>query len=321
MPWLRGLDRGEERLRVVLDWRDPAVKQTFKLMLPVTLGLGLININAVIDVFFASRYIDGDLAPTAIQKAFLVYMLPQGMFSVAIATVLFPSLSRLAARGDIDGFRETVVARPAPDRLPADPGRRRSASCSPSRSSASSTSAAPGTRPDPGHRRLPRRLQRRARLQRGDADAEPRVLQPPVELDPDRRSRSATSFLNAVLDCALLPLRRVGDPALDRAREHRRHGRAARPAAAARSAASTAGGRRRAPLASSSRARSPPGSPTLVWKPLDDALGQTPSSPSSSRSALGLAAAIGASTSAHAASCACVSSTSCSPLRRRAAAQ
>jgi putative peptidoglycan lipid II flippase len=35
-------------------------------------------------------------------------MLPQGMFSVAVATVLFPSLSRLAARGDLDGFRSTV---------------------------------------------------------------------------------------------------------------------------------------------------------------------------------------------------------------------
>ena len=108
MPWLRGLDRGEERLRVVLDWRDPMVKRTFVLMVPVTLGLGLINVNAVIDTFFASRLINGDLAPTAIQKAFLIYMLPQGMFSVAIATVLFPSLSRLAARGDLDGFRETV---------------------------------------------------------------------------------------------------------------------------------------------------------------------------------------------------------------------
>ena len=28
-------------------------------------------------------------------------MLPQGMFSVAIATVLFPSLSRFASRGDM----------------------------------------------------------------------------------------------------------------------------------------------------------------------------------------------------------------------------
>ena len=35
-------------------------------------------------------------------------MLPQGMFSVAVATVLFPALARLAARGDLDGFRATV---------------------------------------------------------------------------------------------------------------------------------------------------------------------------------------------------------------------
>jgi putative peptidoglycan lipid II flippase len=108
MPWLRGLDRGEERLRVVLDWRDPAVRRVFKLMLPVTLGLGLINVNAVIDSFFAARFIDPNLGPAAIQKAFLVYMLPQGMFSVAVATVLFPSLSRFSTRGDMDGFRRTV---------------------------------------------------------------------------------------------------------------------------------------------------------------------------------------------------------------------
>jgi putative peptidoglycan lipid II flippase len=32
-------------------------------------------------------------------------MLPQGMFSVAISTVLFPALSRFAARKDLDGLR------------------------------------------------------------------------------------------------------------------------------------------------------------------------------------------------------------------------
>ncbi len=109
LPWLRGRDG---RLRLVFDWRDPAVKTVFVNMVPVTLGLGLINVNAVIDMFFASRLIDPNLAPTAIQKAFLVYMLPQGMFSVAIATVLFPTLSRYASEarssGDLTGFRETV---------------------------------------------------------------------------------------------------------------------------------------------------------------------------------------------------------------------
>jgi putative peptidoglycan lipid II flippase len=105
MPWLRGRDG---RLQLVLDWRDPAVKQVFKLMVPVTLGLGLINVNALIDTVFASRFIDRTLAPTAISKAFLVYMLPQGMFSVAVATVLFPPLARAAARNDLPEFRSTL---------------------------------------------------------------------------------------------------------------------------------------------------------------------------------------------------------------------
>ena len=105
VPWLRGKDG---RLRAVIDWRDPAVKQVLVLMVPVTLSLGLINFNALVDTLFASRLIDPELAPKAIDYAFRVYMLPQGIFSVAIATVLFPSLARLAARGDREGFRQTV---------------------------------------------------------------------------------------------------------------------------------------------------------------------------------------------------------------------
>lgn len=106
IPWLRGRD---DRLRLLIDWRDPAVWRVLRLMVPVTLSLGLINFNLVVNSAFASRLIDPNLAPTAIDKAFRLYMLPQGMFSVAVATVLFPSLSRLAARGDEDAFRNTVA--------------------------------------------------------------------------------------------------------------------------------------------------------------------------------------------------------------------
>ena len=105
LPWLTGLDG---RLRVVIDWREPAVRRIFVLMLPIAVGLGLINFNLLVDVFFAARFVDPELAPASIDAAFRIYMLPQGIFSVAIATVLFPSLSRLAARGDMSGFLETV---------------------------------------------------------------------------------------------------------------------------------------------------------------------------------------------------------------------
>jgi putative peptidoglycan lipid II flippase len=105
VPWLRGLD---DRLRMALDWRDPAVWRVLTLMVPVTVSLGLINLNAVIGTFVAATYIDPTIAPTAIDRAFRLYMLPQGMFSVAVATVLFPALSRFAARADLVGFRRTV---------------------------------------------------------------------------------------------------------------------------------------------------------------------------------------------------------------------
>jgi len=105
IPWLRRL---VGRLTVVLDWRDPAVRRVLALMLPVTLTLGLINVNYLVDTLFASRLLDPELAPAAIDKAFRLYMLPQGIFAVAVTTVLFPTLARLAARRDDPGLRRAL---------------------------------------------------------------------------------------------------------------------------------------------------------------------------------------------------------------------
>ena len=103
--WLRGRDG---RIRAILDRKDPAVKRVLVLMLPVTLALGLINFSFVVNTFFAARFVDPQLAPSAIDAAFRIYMLPQGLFAVAVATVLFPRLSRLAARGELAEFRDWI---------------------------------------------------------------------------------------------------------------------------------------------------------------------------------------------------------------------
>jgi putative peptidoglycan lipid II flippase len=105
IPWLRRLDG---RLTMVIDWRDPAVKRVLVLMLPVTLTIGLVNVNFLVDTLFASRLLDPELAPAAIDKAFRLYMLPQGIFAVAVTTVLFPTLARLAARSDTAGLRRAL---------------------------------------------------------------------------------------------------------------------------------------------------------------------------------------------------------------------
>jgi putative peptidoglycan lipid II flippase len=105
IPWLRRLDG---RLTMAIDWRDPAVRRVLALMLPVTLTIGLINVNFLVGTIFASRLLDPELAPTAIDKAFRLYMLPQGIFAVAVTTVLFPTLARFAARADLSGLRRAL---------------------------------------------------------------------------------------------------------------------------------------------------------------------------------------------------------------------
>jgi putative peptidoglycan lipid II flippase len=105
VPWLRRLDG---RLTMAIDWRDPAVRRVLVLMVPVTLTIGLVNVNFVVDMLFASRLLDPELAPTAIDKAFRLYMLPQGIFAVAVTTVLFPTLARLSARDDEPGLRRAL---------------------------------------------------------------------------------------------------------------------------------------------------------------------------------------------------------------------
>jgi putative peptidoglycan lipid II flippase len=89
------------------DWRHPGVRRVLLLMLPVTISLGLINFNLLINSFFGSLV--SDQAPAAIDKAFRIYQLPQGIFSVAIATVLFPTLARFANAGEIDNLRATMA--------------------------------------------------------------------------------------------------------------------------------------------------------------------------------------------------------------------
>jgi putative peptidoglycan lipid II flippase len=77
-----------------------------KLMLPVTIALGLINLSLLINSLFGTLV--SDQAPAAIDKAFRIYQLPQGLFSISIATILFPTLARFAARGAYDDLRRTM---------------------------------------------------------------------------------------------------------------------------------------------------------------------------------------------------------------------
>ncbi len=100
------LGRIDFRLQFSIDWHDPRVRQVFGLMLPVTIGLGIVNLDQLINSVFGTLV--SKEAPRAIDNAFRIYMLPQGLFSVAVATVLFPTLSRMAARHEANSMRRAI---------------------------------------------------------------------------------------------------------------------------------------------------------------------------------------------------------------------
>ncbi len=89
------------------EWRNPGVRRVLLLMLPVAISLGLINFNALINSTFGSLV--SEEAPAAIDKAFRLYQLPQGIFSVAVATVLFPTLARFANKEEFVNLRATLA--------------------------------------------------------------------------------------------------------------------------------------------------------------------------------------------------------------------
>ena len=117
-----------EPLALNFHFGDPYLRRVLALMVPITITLGILNFNALIDTYFA-QYVS-DHAAAEIGYSFRLYQLPQGIFAVTIGTILFPSLSRFAAQRNMDEFRETLSLGRAPDdlrlaavpRLVHDPG-------------------------------------------------------------------------------------------------------------------------------------------------------------------------------------------------------
>lgn len=103
--WKRRWHEAGERLR--LNFRDPALWQMAKILGPVMISLGIINFNALVDTQFASLLSDKG-AVAYIDKAFRLFQLPQGVFAIAIGTVLFPALSRHATSERFKEFREDL---------------------------------------------------------------------------------------------------------------------------------------------------------------------------------------------------------------------
>jgi putative peptidoglycan lipid II flippase len=102
--------------RVRLHWQTswPAVREILRSMIPVTLGLSIMQLNTLLDSAIAwvfSNPSGSPLAPGTVSVLYYSergYQFPLGVFGVALGTVLFPLFARHAARGEIDHVREDL---------------------------------------------------------------------------------------------------------------------------------------------------------------------------------------------------------------------
>ncbi len=103
-----GLVRYGLRYTPALGLHDPSVREVGRLMLPRMVGLAAVQINFLVNTILASGLIAGSLA--AINYAWLLMLLPQGVFAQSIATAAFPTFSTQAAKGQVAEMRSTLSA-------------------------------------------------------------------------------------------------------------------------------------------------------------------------------------------------------------------
>lgn len=92
--------------RFDLDLSHPEVRNFFSLLIPVVLSSATSNINTVVDTRFASYLATGVIA--AMGYAIRIYLVPAGIFGVAVATVLFPRLARYESLKNEEAFAKNL---------------------------------------------------------------------------------------------------------------------------------------------------------------------------------------------------------------------
>ena len=94
------------KIRLRMDFNHPGVRRVMRLIIPVIFGVGIVQVNVLVDTQFASYLSEGSV--TAIHIADRVMELVLGVYAVAISTVVLPLLSRQAARRQMEELKTTL---------------------------------------------------------------------------------------------------------------------------------------------------------------------------------------------------------------------
>ncbi len=88
------------------DWSHPGVKRILVLMAPALFGVSVSQLNMLLDSIIATQLVQGSVSWLFYSDRLVE--LPLGVFGVAIATVIMPSLSRHSAAQSTEAFSKTL---------------------------------------------------------------------------------------------------------------------------------------------------------------------------------------------------------------------
>jgi putative peptidoglycan lipid II flippase len=94
------------RFRPDFRWRDRRFRRILTLAIPALIGLVAGEVNVLVDQMIASLLRPGSVS--ALSYGLRVTQVPQGIFAVALATALLPTLSRQTAMGRLEEARSTL---------------------------------------------------------------------------------------------------------------------------------------------------------------------------------------------------------------------
>jgi putative peptidoglycan lipid II flippase len=122
--WL--LQKSGFSIRVRLTPVEPGIKQILKLLMPIVLGLGFLQISELLQTIISWNLTATDLAPnisafgwvlhkpltpgviTRVNAARALYQFPMGVLAISLGVAVFPLLTRYAARNDIVNLRDSI---------------------------------------------------------------------------------------------------------------------------------------------------------------------------------------------------------------------
>ncbi|MCK6580848.1 MAG: murein biosynthesis integral membrane protein MurJ [Anaerolineae bacterium] len=101
-----GLRRAGAKLRILPSPAVPGVREVLLLMGPRMLGLGVVQINFIVNVNLTAGMVEGSRVALVTAWTLMFFLL--GVIGQSVGSALFPSLSALAAAGDHAGYRSRL---------------------------------------------------------------------------------------------------------------------------------------------------------------------------------------------------------------------